>query len=254
MEQKPTTLLEGLRRDNMYQLGEPAAAPATQQNEYAFDVVLAAALRVKASDEADARLQLKGALHCADTNFGAWRSGDPIIGEVSLRGTPSLYEVNGETIEHPAPAPSATVYECPDCDWTGTRDEMNGLCHLHHIDEHISVGELVPAGVCPDPDCRAMIEANNADVADYVVENVATIMRARGWTVIEPPAPHADVEKADGVLVAIADLPRDTVIDLLDEIDGVGCRDEDDEDDLKAELKAHYLANRIDGQEIIDRS
>jgi hypothetical protein len=252
MEQKPTTLLEGLRRDNMYQLGEPAAAPATQQNEYAFDVVLAAALRVKASDEADARLQLKGALHCADTNFGAWRSGDPIIGEVSLRGTPSLYEVNGETVEHPAPAPSATVYECPDCDWTGTMDDMDGLHHLHHIHERISAGELVPAGVCPE--CRAMISVDDADVPHDTLQTVAYIMRARGWTVIEPPAPHADGEKADGVLVAIADLSRDTVIDLLDEIDGVGCRDEDDEDDLKAELKAHYLADRIDGQEIIDRS
>lgn len=32
-----------------------------------------------------------------------------------------------------------TVYECPDCDWTGTLDDINGLHHLHHIYERISL-------------------------------------------------------------------------------------------------------------------
>lgn len=84
-------------------------------------------------------------------------------------------------------AAPATVYQCPDCDWTGTLDDINGLHHLHHIHERISPGELVPAGACPE--CGAMIEVEDADVPDYTLAVVAHIMRARGWAVTEPAAP-----------------------------------------------------------------
>ncbi len=66
--------------------------------EYAFDVVLFAAIRVKACSEADARKQLREALDAADSNFGAWRDGSPITGEASMDGEPTLYEVNGESV------------------------------------------------------------------------------------------------------------------------------------------------------------
>lgn len=68
-------------------------------NDYAFDITLSAAVRVKADDEADARRQLRDAIDCADANLGAWRNGDPILAEVSLDGEPELYEVNGEPVE-----------------------------------------------------------------------------------------------------------------------------------------------------------
>ena len=66
--------------------------------EYAFDVKLLAAIRVKAADQATARAMLKEALDCADTNFGAWPNGDPIIGEASIDGEPDLIEIDGEAI------------------------------------------------------------------------------------------------------------------------------------------------------------
>lgn len=97
-----------------------------------------------------------------------------------------------------------TTYECPECDWKGTLDTINGLCHLRHIDEHISVGELVPAGACPE--CNAMIECAEADVQDYVLDNAARIMRQRGWTVIAPhdarklsATEHATTTAAEGL-------------------------------------------------------
>lgn len=81
-------------------------------NEYAFDITLAAALRVKASSEADARAVLAEVLDCADSNFGAWRNGDPILAEASLRGVPQLYEVNGETVEGTATAALELLRDC----------------------------------------------------------------------------------------------------------------------------------------------
>lgn len=82
------------------------------KNEYAFDITLAAALRVKASSEADARAVLAEVMECADSNFGAWRNGDPILAEASLRGVPSLYEVNGETVEPTPPDPLELLRAC----------------------------------------------------------------------------------------------------------------------------------------------
>jgi hypothetical protein len=111
------------------------------------------------------------------------------------------------TSEPATPAPSATVYECPDCDWTGTLDDMDGLHHLHHIHERISAGELVPAGVCPE--CRAMISVDDADVPHDTLQTVAYIMRARGWTVSAPDSPPS--QSPDPVRKDIAEALRDGV-------------------------------------------
>ena len=64
--------------------------------EYAFDITLAGALRVEAESEEEARRILFEAIDCADCNLGAWPNGDPILAELSLRGEPVLYEVDGE--------------------------------------------------------------------------------------------------------------------------------------------------------------
>jgi hypothetical protein len=86
--------------------------------------------------------------------------------------------------------------------------DMDGLHHIHHIHERISAGELVPAGVCPE--CRAMISVDDADVPADTLQTVAYIMRARGWTVIEPggqqPAAQPDPDRK-----GIADTLRDGV-------------------------------------------
>lgn len=69
--------------------------------EYAFDIELFAAVRVNAPNEATARQMLAEAFEAADTNFGAWPDGSPILGEASLSdlATPSLFEVDGEPVD-----------------------------------------------------------------------------------------------------------------------------------------------------------
>lgn len=71
-------------------------------HEYAFDLYLCASVRVKAPDEAAARAALNNAFDCADSYFGAWANGEPIVAESSLRTVgqcrpPYLYEIDGET-------------------------------------------------------------------------------------------------------------------------------------------------------------
>ena len=69
------------------------------QTEYAFDVKLFATIRVKATSEAEARTLLRKQVDAADTNFGAWPNGDPIIGEASVDDDhPELIEINGEAV------------------------------------------------------------------------------------------------------------------------------------------------------------
>lgn len=65
-------------------------------HEFLFDVKLFAAIRVTAASEAEARQKLAGALDCADTNFGAWPDGTPILAEASMDGDADLQEVDGE--------------------------------------------------------------------------------------------------------------------------------------------------------------
>jgi hypothetical protein len=64
-------------------------------NEYAFDIRLTAAVRVKASSEKEAREMLR-LIDCNEANLGSWPNGDPIMAEVSMDETvPHLYELNG---------------------------------------------------------------------------------------------------------------------------------------------------------------
>lgn len=81
----------------------PDAPPAPALHEYAFDIYLTAAVRVRAADEESARRELRDKLDCADTNFGAWVNGDPILAEASLIDDgncrpPHLYEIDGEDV------------------------------------------------------------------------------------------------------------------------------------------------------------
>jgi hypothetical protein len=68
-------------------------------SEYAFDVTLKIAIRVDAPTEQDARKLLDRHLDCADANFGAWPSGDPILAEASMWGRPRVYEIDQEAYE-----------------------------------------------------------------------------------------------------------------------------------------------------------
>lgn len=67
--------------------------------EYAFDVKLFAAVRVRAARLSDAIAMVRAALDCADANLGAWPSGDPIMAEVSLDDEdPELFEIDGAAV------------------------------------------------------------------------------------------------------------------------------------------------------------
>ncbi len=96
--------------------------------EYAFDLRLKAAIRVKAASLADAIKALQAELDCAEANFGAWPDGSPIIGEVSLAAIPTgddLFEIDGDS----------DVCVCPDCaavegepEWGTVGDGFDGYC------------------------------------------------------------------------------------------------------------------------------
>lgn len=100
----------------------------------------------------------------------------------------SLVMGHVSTIPPSAPAQDSsepTVYECEECDWTGTMDELNGLHHVRHISERIQAGELVPAGCCPE--CGFLVGVADRDVPHYTLYAMAQIMRERGWSVSAPP-------------------------------------------------------------------
>jgi hypothetical protein len=77
-----------------------------------------------------------------------------------------------------------TRYECPECDWTGTLETIDGIDHLDDIQDRLEPGELVPAGCCPD--CNSMIAVDDRDVPHYTLYEVGIIMRRRGWHVTAP--------------------------------------------------------------------
>lgn len=65
--------------------------------EFAFDVKLFATIRVEAGSEEEARQLVRERVDCADANFGAWPSGDPILAEVSVDDDElPLIEIDGE--------------------------------------------------------------------------------------------------------------------------------------------------------------
>lgn len=91
------------------------------QHEYSFDISLICSVAVKASSHEAALLKLRANLDCASSNLGAWAdSGDPILAEVSLRGTPHLYESNDPTIPNAEQAKPPIVFE----PWTSELTEL----------------------------------------------------------------------------------------------------------------------------------
>lgn len=65
-------------------------------HEYAFDIKLTGAIRVRATSANMARKILRDELDCADSNLGAWPDGSPILANLSMTGRPVLYETDGE--------------------------------------------------------------------------------------------------------------------------------------------------------------
>lgn len=83
-----------------------------EEHDYSFDINLICSVTVKASSHEAALLKLRANLDCASSNLGAWDdSGDPIMAEVSLRGTPRLYESNDPTIPDAEKAAPPIVFE-----------------------------------------------------------------------------------------------------------------------------------------------
>jgi hypothetical protein len=66
--------------------------------EFAFDVTLAAAVRVRATSLEEAHKLLKSTIEASDANLGSWPNGDPILAEVSVDGEADLFEINGTTL------------------------------------------------------------------------------------------------------------------------------------------------------------
>lgn len=72
-----------------------------QLHEYALDVRLYACIRVKAASVDEARKLVRFHLDCADTNFGCWADGSPILAEASVDDDEMpCFEVDGDCF-HP---------------------------------------------------------------------------------------------------------------------------------------------------------
>lgn len=68
--------------------------------EYAFDLKLFAALRVKAPTLEMARAMIREHVNCCTANFGAWPDGSPIIAEASVDDEEMpCYERDGEDFD-----------------------------------------------------------------------------------------------------------------------------------------------------------
>lgn len=64
---------------------------------YAFDIILNAAIRVRAGSEAEARHLLEEHLDSVDCYAGEWRDGGPIVFEATMNEDPVLFEIDGES-------------------------------------------------------------------------------------------------------------------------------------------------------------
>lgn len=71
-----------------------------RKHEYGFDVMLKAAIRVRASSPDQAIAMLHSVLESADCNAGAWPNGDPVLFEASTAPdtAPVLYSIDGEEV------------------------------------------------------------------------------------------------------------------------------------------------------------
>ena len=71
------------------------------QHEYALDVRLFAAIRVKADTLEEARQLVRDTVFTATANLGAWPNGDPIVCEVTVDdAVMPCFEVDGDD-NHP---------------------------------------------------------------------------------------------------------------------------------------------------------
>ena len=66
--------------------------------EFAFDVTLAAAIRVQAASLEEVHTIVKTTIEASDANLGSWPNGDAILAEVSVDGEADLFEINGTTL------------------------------------------------------------------------------------------------------------------------------------------------------------
>ena len=70
-------------------------------HEYAFDVKLFAAIRVRAPDEKTARAMLRAEIDGNEADLGLWPDGSSITAEVSMDDGDGddLYEIDGEFVD-----------------------------------------------------------------------------------------------------------------------------------------------------------
>ncbi|QSY98633.1 hypothetical protein J2J97_32535 (plasmid) [Rhizobium bangladeshense] len=66
--------------------------------EYTLDLVLKAAVTVKAANADEALLMVQTVFECADCNGGAWPNGEPVLFEASLSQRPDLGMIDGEDV------------------------------------------------------------------------------------------------------------------------------------------------------------
>lgn len=69
-----------------------------EEKEYAFDLKLLAALRIKAKSREEAEAIIRNTLDGASCNAGCWPNGDPVLFEASVDGDMDLFEIDGEPV------------------------------------------------------------------------------------------------------------------------------------------------------------
>lgn len=68
-------------------------------HEYAFDVKLCAAIRIRANSQAEALATLHDCVDTMDCNGGMWPNGAPILFEASIDDcSPLCFEIDGEPV------------------------------------------------------------------------------------------------------------------------------------------------------------
>ena len=87
-------------KNNVHAPGRESPHAADQvDHEFAFDITLDAAVRVRAKSQAEAEALLLKLLDAASCNAGAWPDGSPILFEASVNDHPlCLHEVDGEEV------------------------------------------------------------------------------------------------------------------------------------------------------------
>lgn len=107
--------------------------------KFTFDMNLTAAITVDAPDAETAKKWLLETLDCADTNFGAYPNGEPILGEVSLNGAENiaLAMIDGEDLENaralvdPKALTDRTMFDLLCENWSAWDDEEESVKEEH---------------------------------------------------------------------------------------------------------------------------